>query len=206
MIRSFAIWAGRWWATPPRLEMLSSIQPVVIVDDVSGLSLPPVNVRLSFGGFGGTTTAGQLPTVIMTPVRRAFRLLKSRMVCANGATEYQINNYTQSFQASPAGSLSNEDTSSPSFQQGPVDILKQLNDVLVTTGETATARWQEAGGFYASATTHEHNLLVLPGQYLIFQTLVAASSLAVKLLEWEELEADVFQLESSQPRGLRGVG
>lgn len=185
------------------IDVGRSVQPVAIVDDLTALSLDLPNIIVTYGGFGGTATIGQHDTFLLIPGRLPVRVRRMRLTTSAGSFAAGV----RSMQQIARPTLESFDTSSPMFlQEPPIPDDQKLIDAEHETGTTATQLWSEANGFYLSNTLIEMGNLVFPGQYFFCQPFATNVGLAVNLVEWEQLAADVYSRGDIPQRAANAQG
>lgn len=185
-LRNWREWLGRWMSGPPAtLDIADTLQPVVVVDDVSSLSVPPLVPMWAFYGSPGAV-AGQFPTVIIQPQARAIIISRCKF---NIGQQYGVNDGIGTGLAAAVV---------PYKVQGP---LAAVPDALSFVGTTATdLAVGTLSGVLAANVTHDLGLLVVPGQFFWLQFTTALTAVEYERTEWVEIPADVDQVQTSMPR------
>jgi hypothetical protein len=169
------------------LEVVPSVQPVVVLDDASDLALPPV-----LPVFGSTyspgAVAGQYTTHGLQPGQ--LPIIVDWMTAASGNCYLGVNDGT----LAPAG-LS---TVTPKCIQGPSGASPSTT----VYGGTMAADITSNGNLHVptSGTLRvDLGLIVLPGQYLYLQHGTANTAMEVRLV-WVEIPVGSDAWASSLPR------
>lgn len=162
-----------------------TVQPVVIIDDVSDLALPPVLAAWGFYSTVGAVVA-QFTTWILQPRVRPLLVL-----------DLALN--VQAFWGVTDGDASTLAAAIvPGKIQGPVAATV---DAVCRAGTTATDLSATAN---VPATTPtvimQPNVLVLPGQYLFVQLSAVNIGGEVERLTWLEVPVDGDNVFTSLPR------
>lgn len=193
--RAFRTWSRRWWSDQRTIEVLPSIQPVVLVDDVRALSLGPVNTIINTAD-SQTAVVGQNSYFVVYPQTRALRILRFRATCA-GIIRFGRDFLTRN----PAGGAA---PGNSTVLQGP-DLLLGYQDAISNAGATANAfppLGDDNCGAALSNTVTEVNCLILPGQLFFLLDETQNQLLTINMCQWEEIPISSDQLVTSQPRTL----
>jgi len=194
--RTFRTWTRRWWSDQRTLEVTPSIQPVVLVDDVTSLSVPPINTRINTAD-SATAVVAQYGYLVVYPATRVLRILRFRATAAGGPIRYGVDQITRN----PAGGNA---PGNPTLLQSP-NFLLGFTEAICNTG-TAPAPFPPLGddncGAAISNAVTEVDTLVLPGQLFFIFNETANQLITFNMIQWEEIPASADQLVTSNPRQL----
>jgi len=201
LIRKWNDWASRWWASPPRIDVVPFVQPVVLLEDWSDAHLGAVNPRFAVGGIQGGPVAAQAPTFLIQA--RQFPLLIERVRFTFTLGEIRFGAF------GPGAVI-------PNFASQLIAVPQPLygTDVGAFNVSTAQLRYgSDPTGFLsgndapsiATATDYAVEILVPPGASFMWQNSGASGgSSACQYIMWRELIGAEQQLDSSLSRLYRG--
>lgn len=201
-LRSWRRLAGRWWATVPLLRLDQVVTPVVLLDDVRRLTVPPMNTVV-VGGGSMPAAVGEFPTTLVVPGRFPIRIQKIR--CSRVTSgEWRFGTNEIGVHAYPTP-LTNSNFWNQQLAQRPGNY-REFVGTLVEEGSTATQLSDDNCGTTGHDQLFECDYVVLPGQYFFLQEIVTNVNSVCDLLQWEEIPVDADDVATSVPRGRSGEG
>lgn len=199
-VRAWREWAKRWNLLdfPSGAFPLSSeVQPVIIVDDVTRLSMRPQRIIYAFGNLVAGPTVAEYSTF--------------RLVCQHPARvrawEIQVTgNYYVGFYPGTLTLLNAASLVSSNQLEGPIDPYwgTAAPPYEVDYDTTATVIGAGAGGGVYTTSVRYSGLdyLILPGQFLHFQAITSNQAAILKYLEIELLPWNGFNEIENQPASI----
>lgn len=196
----------RWFASPPRLELSQVIQPVVVIDDASGLSVPPLHPMYTrFHGVGAVV--GEFGIVELRATTKVVEVVAFWAVVAGHQFHAAVSKNTgaATLTAIPAAEI-------PHYQiAGPWDAFNDTGHptaILYEGADASPDTVYDPGGafeFVSSAARYAQvgmpqawvPTILLPGHSLVVTTSAANTSLTYSLI-WREMSiAQGDQLDTS---------
>jgi len=179
--RSFRAFTRRWWADNRELPVDESIQPVVLVDDVRALALPPLNEQFCSADSTGAVIA-EHGTMLLEPISRPLRVIEIR-VTATGRVRFGIGQKSLTGAPPPNGGAA----ANPGLLQAPLEPSQQLDAIQGSGTRAAPLLGEDNMGALATTVLQILNTIVLPGQYFFVQNETANQIMTVNYLRWEQL-------------------
>lgn len=189
LLRSWREWSGRWFSAPPVFDFSYEVQPVVLVDDVRKLSVPPVVIRQC----AGATVAGvvgQDSTFLLIPQRFPIAIEEFLATAASGTIAWGT-------QAIPAPVLLN--LGAPARIEGSNAIAADSQFWYGPTG-TFLLTGDEGGASLTGArlVRFDPPVIVMPGQFFFWQPSATNLTVTMERVIWGELPD--LDARTSQPR------
>ncbi len=193
--RSFNAWLQRWFTSVPNqaLDITDRVQPVVVVDDVSDLQVPPIQQI-----YGGRVSIGAVAAawsfVVLAATSRPL-LLISHLSAATVQFGLAINDPR----------VLNLAVNTPVLLEGdlgtgvgdPTAILGEGSDASLPTG------WVDAQVARGDpGLVNVHGTVIQPGQFFVFTDDTVNAAVAMEMIVWAELEPG--SLETSRQRSVTG--
>ncbi len=194
--RSFNAWLQRWFTSVPQqgLDITDRVQPVVVVDDVSDLQVPPIQ-EIYGGRVSVAAVAAEWSFVVLAATSRPLLLL-SHLGAATVQFGLAVNDPR----------VLNLGTNTPVLLEGeltaggvgtPTAELLEGSDGSLPTG---WVNGQVARG--DPGLINVHGTVVQPGQFFVFTDDTVNAAVAIEMLTWVELEQG--SLETSRMRSVSG--
>lgn len=203
LIRQWRVWAGRWFSSPPDLDISYTVQPVVLLDDVRDLQLPPIAPMFGAGGASAPQHLTERATLLFyCASRKVLQIRNVRCSFPSGNVYWGVR-----YRASnPPPVLTASDIWTPEAVQSPFSSNKSFRDGQFETGSTPTFMLNDATPQLLTTVEYDLGIYVLPGQYAWFQHDTVNVTLQWQRFIWRELEVELTQTTTSEPRGDAGVG